>query len=103
MGRSIDFPVIFYDLLIKYKSKSIADKEYQECLIMAKEQGLSKAARLSDIDITIVPTARFSERECANRTLSSAQEDLTKHPPEKKQRVVGGFSNSEKVILLWLQ
>ena len=99
MGRSIDFPVIFYDLLIKYKSKSIADKEYQECLIMAKEQGLSNAARLSDIEITIVPT----ERECANRTLSSAQEDLTKHPPEKKQRVSGGFSNSEKVILLWLQ
>jgi len=85
MGRSKDFPVIFYDLLIKYKSKSIADKEYKECLIMANEQGLSKEARLDDIDTTIVPKSSVKE------------EALTMPPPEKKKRVSGAFSHSEKV------
>jgi hypothetical protein len=36
MGRPKDFPNIYDDLLTKYKSKSTADKEYKECLAMAR-------------------------------------------------------------------
>lgn len=31
-----DLPVLFQDLLVKYKSKAIADKEYKTYMLMAK-------------------------------------------------------------------
>jgi hypothetical protein len=70
---------------------------------------VSKEARLGDVDTTIVPTAHLKEsidkkrHSSAFNPSSEKKEDLTKHPPEKKQRVSGGFSHIEKVILLWLQ
>jgi hypothetical protein len=36
MGRPKDFPNIYQDLLTKYKAKGIADKEYKECLLLAR-------------------------------------------------------------------
>lgn len=77
MGRPKDLPVLFQDLLVKYKSKAIADKEYKTYMLMAKvlnhsttwhsaavavvcdttrnvlqEQKLDKNAKLTDINTT---------------------------------------------------
>lgn len=36
MGRPKDFPVLFGDLVAKYKSKAMADKEYKTYMLLAK-------------------------------------------------------------------
>jgi hypothetical protein len=36
MGRPKDFPVLFGDLIAKYKSKALADKQYKTYMLLAK-------------------------------------------------------------------
>lgn len=36
MGRPKVFPALFQDLVVKYKSKAVADKEYKAYMLMAK-------------------------------------------------------------------
>jgi len=46
----------------------------------------------------IVSKVDLKQSSEEKRHSSEKKEDLTKHPPEKKQRVSGGFSNSEKEL-----
>jgi hypothetical protein len=127
MGRPKDFPNIYEDLLTKHKSKDTADKEYKECLIIAKasrptcccwpvvaaacphltlvsmeqEQGLTKDARLDDINT--LPHSEQKRASSAFKPSSAKKESNITAPPEKKQRVSGTFSHSEKVSLLQSQ
>lgn len=115
MGRPKDFPNIYQDLLTKYKAKGIADKEYKECLLLARvscplllfpnrsgsspdacvpsleqEQGLTKEARLDDVD--------SSEQTRQVKSSVKKEKPDSSGPLLKKQRVSGAFSHSEKEL-----
>ena len=71
---------------------------------LKQEQGLSKEARLGDVDTTTLPTAHLKQSSEKKRDSSAVKSSVKKEKPDssgpqqKKQRVSGAFvTSSEKV------
>jgi hypothetical protein len=68
MGRPKDLPVLFQDLLVKYKSKAIADKEYKTYMLMAKVLNTQQPGTVQLLLLFVTPHATCCRSKSWTRT-----------------------------------